>query len=339
MKKIILAVAVATILAPMSAAMAETKIYGALRMSALGGGDEDGVVNNASRIGFKGSNGSEGGLTGFYHIQAGVDTDSGAGAAALTRRFAFAGVKGKFGTVLLGRASSPYKMAGLKVDPFYDTSAGSHNGGSNYGLSQLTNGFLNNIIGYVSPKIGGTTTINIIGVHNYDDTTAPINRDLVNLGASYARGPWTASLQHITELDATRAAFGWKGGNATLGLSIEDIDSSTDAVYLSGTYKIAPKTTLAASIGNINSGAVTALTANSDGTVNTAATAARNSGGDGYSLGVFHKLAPKTTITLIQSNINYDDNTTFVSASNGSNVGDTARADRSVTSIGFIQKF
>jgi len=64
MKKIILAAAIATVLAPLSAAVADTKVYGALRTSYVNGDKGTatigGVENNASRIGLKGSYGEDG---------------------------------------------------------------------------------------------------------------------------------------------------------------------------------------------------------------------------------------------------------------------------------------
>jgi len=342
----IIAAAVASILAP-ATVLADTTLYGALRMSAVSGerngADFGGVVNNASRIGIKGSYGEDGGLTGFFHVQMGADTDGTTSGVGLTSRFAFAGVKGGFGKVVMGRLSSPYKMAGLKVDPFYDTSAGTGHGGANFGLSSFTNGFLNNSIGYISPKLGGSVTINAVAFLDKDDETAmtaasdaiinaggtaaaaaaaaaAVNaKNMFNVGATYSANGITASVQHMTEVEATRLAVGYKTGAFGVGLSYEDVqnanadtalnkDNGTDHLYLSGTYKVAPKTTLAASYGT--QGAENSATADIDG----------------YSLGVFHKVASKTTVSAIYSDVDTDTTT-----------GSTG--DRSVFAIGLVQKF
>ncbi|CAN8141475.1 hypothetical protein THIOSC13_620039 [uncultured Thiomicrorhabdus sp.] len=79
------------------------------------------------------------------------------GSAALTSRFYFAGLQGSMGKLIYGRLSTPYKMTGVKQDPFYDTSAGSGNGGSNFGYSSLINGFSDDSFAYYSPKMGGLT--------------------------------------------------------------------------------------------------------------------------------------------------------------------------------------
>lgn len=311
MKKIILAAAIAAVLAPLSA-VADTKVYGAIRTSALlagenGGADLGGLVNNASRLGVKGSYGDEGGLTGFFNIQGGLDTDTGGG-TGFSSRFAMAGVKGGFGTAVVGRLSSPYKMAGLKLDPFYDTSAGVNNGGSNYGLSNLTNGWLNNVVGYISPKLGGAFTINAVAVLGKNDNNALIpNKNFFNPGVTYSANGVTAAIQHVTEIKATRYSVGYKAGPMSAGLSFEDLDGDDEALHLAGTYKVTPRTTLAASYGSMD----------------IAADAARNVDGDGFTLGVFQKVAPKTTITAIYSDVD---------ATNNAN-------DRDVFALGLIQKF
>lgn len=144
MKKLILAATVAAVLAP-AAVIADSKVYGNFRGSVVStdtaaGSSQTQFVNNASRVGVKGEYGTEGGLTGFYNLQLGAKNDTNGGSGT-TQRFFFAGVKGGFGKVMVGRFSSPYKMAGLKTDPFYDTSAGPLNSGSNHGYSNnLTNG-------------------------------------------------------------------------------------------------------------------------------------------------------------------------------------------------------
>lgn len=309
MKKIILAAAVSAVLAPV-AAVADAKLYGNFRASVVsvdnGTVDSTQFENNASRLGVKGSVGEDGGLTGFYHLQMGAEND--AGGQALSSRFYFAGVKGNFGKVMVGRFSSPYKMAGLKTDPFYDTSAGARNGGSNFGLSNLTNGFLNNGIAYVSPKIGGAFTINVAAFLDDDDASSNAlngaGNNPLNIGATYNKGGLTASVQHFTDSvaggDATRVAAGYKAGAFGVAASFEDRDDNTadQFTYVSGTYKVSPKTKLAASFGSVDG--TNAGAADGQGRIGF------NTAGDGYAVGVFQKIAPKTTVSAIYSDVDAD---------------------------------
>lgn len=95
------------------------------------------------------------------------------------------------------------------------------------------------------------------------------------------------------------------------GISYEDNAGGIDgasALYLAGNYKVAPKTTLAASYGTME---------------DTGAASGFNTQGSGFSLGVFQKVASKTTVTAIYSDLDADDNA----------------KDRDLLAIGLIQKF
>jgi predicted porin len=72
-------------------------------------------------------------------------------------------------------------MAGLKLDPFYDTSAGAGFSGASFGLSPYTNGFFDNVIGYTTPSFGGFGA-NAMTVP--DDTSDDQNHHY-NVGAAF----------------------------------------------------------------------------------------------------------------------------------------------------------
>lgn len=322
MNKTLFSVGIVGVLAAPAASLADTTLYGNIRWTV---GQFDAgtstvmAVNNASRVGLKGSIGEKGGITGIYHLQMGANADgngntgTGGGSTALTDRFYFGGIKGGFGTILYGRASSPYKMAGLKLDPFYDTSAGPLNGGSNYGFSSLTNGFFNNVLAYVSPKIGGGLTFNAVAV--IDD--GPTDDHAYNVGAAWSGNGITVGAQMISAepavfaLDtAMRVHAGYKTAGWSAGISWENVDNGTvdgDFINVSGTFNVGP--------GKI---------AASYGTVDGSLTGARNAPGAGYSVGYFHKLAKKTEARLIYSSVDYDAG---------------GPADRDVVGLMFIQSF
>ena len=304
MKKLALAAAISAAAVP-TVSMAETTIYGNFRYT-VGtvdtGGTDTGItaVNNASRLGVKGSVGDKDGITGFYHLQMGANPDgngatgTGGGPTALTDRFYFAGFKGSFGTALFGRASSPYKMAGLKLDPFYDTAAGSHNAGSNYGFSSFTNGFFNNVVAYITPKIAGGLTANIVAV--IDDSAN--DKHAFNIGGAWSSNGVTVGLQYIDAddlLGTTAARFhaGYKAKGWSAGINYEDIDDGSpdggQFLNISGAY-------------GIGSGKIAA----SFGTVDGSMTGLRNAKGSGYTIGYFHNLAKKTQVGGLISSVDYD---------------------------------
>jgi hypothetical protein len=307
MKTKLIAVALGTICTIPALAFDGT-IYGnfrgSLNMGDFGNDGSAEFVNNASRVGIKGaSKKSESGLQGIYHLQMGANND--ADGEALSSRFYFAGLKGSFGKAIYGRLSTPYKMAGLKQDPFYDTSSGPYNGGSNYGYSSLNNGFTNNSLAYYSPKFAGGLTFNATA--SIDDT-AEDDHDF-GIGAEYTTKMFKVGASHL-QLDDTRVIAASDGAeNATriygsvfidqitVSASYELVDfaansDSTSFYHVNGSYQLNPQTKLAASYGKVAEGI---------------SSKAWNATGDGFTLGAFYDVLPQTTLTLIYTAVDYDD--------------------------------
>lgn len=313
--------------------MADMTLYGDFRASLTSISNEDSstaldglqFVNNASRVGIKGGY-TEGSLTSFYHLQMGLNNEytSGIGADVVTSRFFFAGIKGDFGKVTFGNTSTPYKLAGLKLDPFYDTTAGAGNAGASYGLSPFTNGFTNNSVAYTN-KFGPLVFDAALYVEENDtdggaDGEADADHD-TNLGLTYVSDSWKAGVQTLSFGDnVTVAASGGFGANVaddsitrvfgsyakdavSVGASFEqtgDFDSSY--TYLSGTYQLSKKTKLAANLGSVAGDDVDE--------------------GNGFTVGAFHNLLKKTTVHVLFSQVNTD-----------------AEVGRSVASVGIKQQF
>jgi predicted porin len=311
LRKNILCGAVAgALLLPAYPSTAGHSIYGDLRYS-LNSVDDDATTydrssfeNNASRLGVKGEYDFGNGLSGIYHIELAINPDKGSGGSAtgntaqdntIDRRFAFAGLKGGFGTALFGTASSPYKMAGVKLDPFYDTSAGTGFAGANFGLSGYTNGFFDNAVAYFTPNWGGLGGNAMMVL---DEGSNDQNHHY-NLGLAFEREGLGAGLQWLNVNAATAAkevnAYRpWvKYGNKTfsVGLSYEKVDmAATDAkyLYLAGTYNATDKLRLAAAIGKVDD------------------SGAASTDGDGVTVGVFYKLFDKTELHALYSKVDRD---------------------------------
>jgi len=328
MKKTVLAVALSALFA--GSAMADPKVYGNFRAS-MNFGDlntaDNGlsVVNNASRLGVKGSSGTDS-LKGIYHIQMGANNDDNK-PTALSQRFYFAGLKGGFGKVIYGRLSTPYKMAGVKQDPFYDTSAGSGNGGSNYGYSGLNNGFSPNTIAFYSSKIAGM--ISVHGSLSIDDSK---NDDHdIGFGAEFSNKMLKAGVSVLTIGDtaaATDTAVVAKGAGVdtairvygstklsgiTVGASFETVDTgatnSRNYLHVNGSFKVSSAMKVAASFGSVT-----------DGKTGTGFDAT----GAGFSVGAFYNVLPKTRLSAIFTSVDYDD---------------AAVTDRTGLSVGVVQSF
>jgi len=302
MKKLLIASAVAAAcITPLTALADAPTVYGNFRWSvaSIEDGNADATVqavNNASRLGFKGKVGDDGGLTGFYHLQMGAEND--AGGPALSTRFYHAGVTGDFGTVLLGRTSTPYKMAAVSggFDPFYDTIAGRNNGGSSFGLSNLTNGWIDNVIAYVGKT--GNISYNAVGV--IDDTAADDHG--INVGVKYGADMFSVGVQYLMaealNVDSAIRLHGtFKTGALNLSASVESIEYMAGGVTQAdaGTYMF-----LAAQYKLDGGHSVEAQFGSNDDNV---ATGARETEGTGFSIGYSHKLAKKTTMRLIYSDV------------------------------------
>ncbi len=262
--------------------------------------------NNASRVGIKGSVGSSD-LKAIYHLQVGAKNDgAGAGTAAVgnnsafTARFFFAGFKSAYGSLIYGRHSTAYKMSGLRVDPFYDTSAGLSNGGATYGLSGMTNGFTDNALAYITPVLFGGFTANA-AIYLDDSST---NKHDTNFGVQYAASGISAGAQHIIigngskasnaigiantagVESSTRLYAGYETDTWSLKGSYEfqraepAIGMNIDYLYVSGTYKVMDDVKIAASVGVVDNGPLE---------------------GVGWQTGIFYNILPKTEVYLLYS--------------------------------------
>jgi predicted porin len=101
------------------------EIYGKA-MIALGAHDPGGVsiVSDGSRFGIRGNKTLENNLLTFWQIESSVDLDNlgdgehGSNESALAGRDSFVGIHDSWGTLVLGKHNTPYKMAVHPWDPF-----------------------------------------------------------------------------------------------------------------------------------------------------------------------------------------------------------------------------
>lgn len=238
MKKSLIALAVAgAFAAPAFAATSNVDVYGQIRMSVdhvsagdnAAGGNNDGwqIQDRISRIGFKGTEDLGGGLKAVWQIEQqlnvggagdavanGVAGNTAFGGAGL--RNTFVGVNGGFGTVLIGRHDTPYKLVG-SADQFADTAADSQ---SNTTGIIGRNGFdnrANGTIAYVSPDFSG---------FHFAAAVIPGEENIGGAGAAAAVGNNARGL-----MDSYSLAGIYKNGPLNVGLGYEQFGAKTgDAV-------------------------------------------------------------------------------------------------------------
>lgn len=341
MNKKLIAVAVAgALVAP--AAMADVEVYGKARLSlGINSDDRDtagttlddskiAIQSHNSRIGIMGSEDLGGGLSAIYKWEQAVSFDT--GAWATTGRDTYAGFKGDWGTVKVGRANTPYKNSTGSLDPWGDTSGdynaimGSVDGSITTALGSTNTSDLraNNSISYMTNDLNGLSFAIAFSPDQSDDVlpdSSTTEHQLISLMGQYKQGPIfvTAAYESLGEL----------GGTATGAAKPEDIESAK----IGGSYAFNNKmTTVGAIWESIDAGKNGATEQDRDAyflmaTHNFGSStfkasyavadeygSSNNTGASFFTLGVSHSLSKSTEIYALAAQVS-NDNTTGGGAS------------------------
>jgi predicted porin len=224
------------------------------------------ISSNTSRLGIKG-NEDLGGLTAIWQIESLINIDGSGTANSLATRNTFAGLSGGFGTVLLGRHDTPYKMATRGYDLFGDTIADNRavmGGGINtltapatnggVGLMNLTTGTLDakgnsmgaaasfdgrqtDVLAYVSPNLGGFTGIVAYVAGAEGQTLATQSKGSAwSLAGMYGNGPFSLNLAY--EVHDLGGAPGTLGAPALAGTSLKESAWKLGAGYKADMFEV-----------------------------------------------------------------------------------------------------
>lgn len=306
MKKSLIALAVAgAFAAPAFAASSNVDVYGTVRMSldninsSAANADRWTINDRVSRFGIKGSEDLGGGLKAVWQVEQQMQiTDpsaadvavAGAGGSAFGGaglRNSFVGVAGSFGTVIVGRHDTPYKLGG-SADLFADTAADSQ--ASTSGIIGR-NGFdnrANGTVAYISPEWsgfhfaaavipgeegGGAAASNDANglMDSYSMVGVYVNGPL-KVTAGYEKFSGEAQSTAVTtaaDRDAFKLNGSYKFGDITVGLTHERSDDTgaaathtTDTANLASlAYGMGP-ITLAVQYGKFNDDTSTAAGGN-----------------------------------------------------------------------------
>ncbi|MDO8989461.1 MAG: porin [Sideroxyarcus sp.] len=291
MQKKIIALAIASVLsAPAFADTANINFYGIADVSydmvdtgtatnGTEGASKRVVSSNVSRFGFKGSEALGDGLTAVWQIEQQINIDDSsnscaavaAGAAVpecksnngiFATRNTFAGLKGDFGTVLLGRHDTPYKISTRKLDVFGDHIADNRSlmgqGGQGFELRPT------DVLAYISPAFAGVTaaiaTVNLTESNTLDSQKS---NSALSIAVMYDAAPFYGSVAHEQhKLDtvadgadesATRVGFGYTEEMFSVGVAYEKI---TDNQGVAQASKFDHNTVYVSGKLNLGSGAV-----------------------------------------------------------------------------------
>jgi predicted porin len=168
------AVAAAVIVPAASAATNNVVVYGKVDVAVTkadreGAGVDDWFIHEnggASKLGFKGTEDLGNGLKAIWKMEFDVPVARGDGPlgpsgttnAVNSNRNAYVGLAGDWGTALMGRHDTPYKVAFGKWDLFADTIADFNNGN----MVDFDDLRAQDAIAYVSPSMNGLTFIGAI---------------------------------------------------------------------------------------------------------------------------------------------------------------------------------
>lgn len=325
MKKSLIALAIAgAFAAPAFAASSNVDIYGVMSFSLDWANTDDAAnddsdfatgVDNVSRIGFKGAEDLGGGLKALWQIETELNTDAmAAGTLAATgsnsMRNTFVGVAGGFGTLVLGRHDTPYKLATGKLDPFADT-IGDYNAviGATQAANQSSRFDVRapQTIAYISPNFSGFHAAAAYVEAKANEGAGNDETQAFSIMGMYDNGPLFASLAYEThsggilgatatqEIDAWKLGLGYSFGDGKVGFVYEDIEhdaaanvNSRSAWYLTGSYAMGP-IVLKAAYGNAD---------DSD--------AAGNDEADFWTIGADYNLSKRTSIYAVYANLDHD---------------------------------
>ena len=228
-KKTLIAAAVATIAS--TAAMADVSISGQVKVTVADNDTSDHAASLDNSLTFKSSEDLGNGLTGFAQItlDTDVDTDTTASAEAAVastgtiEKDAKVGIKGGFGTVVIGRMETLTEGA---VSSMMDD-GGSH-GNLETGLTSLGR---YNAIAYVSPTVNG---LHVAAAGTMDGTDSGMFKH-TDVLVAYDNGPLSLKAARTSveagasDYDVTSLAASYKIGDLKLSaLSVEkDVDGGT----------------------------------------------------------------------------------------------------------------
>jgi len=176
--------------------------------------------SRANRIGVKGSEDLGNGLKAIYQVELGLnlsaaDDNIPSGNNGISYRNSFIGLAGNWGTALVGRHDTPYKIATGKLDQFAYTMA-DFNG--TVGFDDIR---ADNLIAYISPSFSGFSFMGAViapgGATNGEG--ANINSDSLaeafSLAGIYSNGPFYASIAY----ESMGSELGMSGSTSLAGNS------------------------------------------------------------------------------------------------------------------------
>ena len=180
------------------------------------------VVDESSLIGVRGTEDLGGGLKAFFQIESSAPPDAGGG--TLGSRNSGVGLQGGFGSIVLGRWDSPFKLSAIFVDPAGQNTIGNQ-------LSIINTGDFNrrenNMIQYWSPNMSGFSVRAMYGAN--EAKTATANPNSTSISLDYAAGPFRVNYANEKHKD-------YRGSAVTAGVT--EKGQNLSATFVFGAFKL-----------------------------------------------------------------------------------------------------
>jgi predicted porin len=195
------------------------------------------LVSNASRLGVKGKIALNHGLEGIYQLEYETQVDDGdKSGQTFSQRNIFAGVKGGFGQVIVGKFDTPFKKAQKKIDLFNDLE-----GDIKSAISAHDNR-TSNTIQYSTPKMAGLVAT-VAHIASEDETV----NDGTSSSLTFSQKNVYAAIAYDTDVedatDALRLVAQYSVSDFTFGAlweqdNTEGSDNEKEGWVYSASYKL-----------------------------------------------------------------------------------------------------
>jgi predicted porin len=209
MKKIALVAAIAAFAAPAAFAQSSVTLWGRINTTvesqSFNGDDRKVVVqNNASRLGFKGTEDLGGGLKAGFSLEHGLNSDDGKASGDFWGREAQVNLKGAFGEVRLGRWTPGSYYATADYISMHNHDTGTSEDKLYSGAGFVTK----NKVGYFTPNYAGFTgEITVSAGEGGRDSSGTIVPRGFDLAANYDMGPIHLGAGYSDQGDANQFAI------------------------------------------------------------------------------------------------------------------------------------
>jgi predicted porin len=233
MKKLALAAALATAFAGSAFAQSSVNLYGRINTSIehFDNGDQTvtGLKNSSSRWGLRGTEDLGDGLSAYFQLEAGFNSDTGAGSGGFSRD-AYVGLKSNsLGQIKLGKFTSALYYGTIDYIGVFNHDTGTTSEDNIWVLNSVV---FNNAVEYTSPKLfGGFEFIGTIaaGEKSGPDTyelAANYDAGDLHVGGGYSESKGRASATDPSKIDLSgiAVAASYVFGPLFAGISYDHVD-------------------------------------------------------------------------------------------------------------------